>query len=191
ISFKLTSATVMNSFYIPALAGQIYTMPGMETKLHAVINAAGSYEGFSANYSGAGFSGMHFAFKGLTDPDFDKWIAAAKAAPGGLDRQAYLALERPSENVPAAQYASVDPKLYSAILEMCVEPSKMCSSQVAAIDAKGGLGLPGIHNVTTLADSGASARAAPERTYVATLCTDADGGFGETHASIPVPADLQ
>ena len=52
----------MNSFYVPALAGQIYAMPGMETKLHAVMNQAGTSVGFSANYSGAGFSGMHFAF---------------------------------------------------------------------------------------------------------------------------------
>ena len=56
----------MNSFYIPALAGQIYAMPGMETKLHAVINQPGDYEGFSANYSGAGFSGMRFKFHGLS-----------------------------------------------------------------------------------------------------------------------------
>ncbi|TIN44526.1 MAG: ubiquinol oxidase subunit II, partial [Mesorhizobium sp.] len=62
ISFRITSASVMNSFYIPALAGQIYAMPGMETRLHAVINKSGDYEGFSANYSGAGFSGMRFAF---------------------------------------------------------------------------------------------------------------------------------
>ena len=52
--------SVMNSFYVPALAGQIYAMPGMQTQLHAVINRPGDYEGFSANYSGAGFSGMRF-----------------------------------------------------------------------------------------------------------------------------------
>ena len=57
----------MNSFYIPALAGQIYAMPGMETKLHAVMNAAGNYEGFSSNYSGAGFSHMRFRFHGVSD----------------------------------------------------------------------------------------------------------------------------
>ncbi|MFX5344356.1 cytochrome ubiquinol oxidase subunit II, partial [Acinetobacter baumannii] len=58
INFRITASSVMNSFYIPALAGQIYAMPGMETKLHAVVNRAGRYRGFSANYSGAGFSGM-------------------------------------------------------------------------------------------------------------------------------------
>jgi cytochrome o ubiquinol oxidase subunit 2 len=193
IDFRITASSVMNSFYIPALAGQIYAMPGMETKLHAVINEAGTYEGFSANYSGAGFSGMHFGFKGLSDADFDKWISDVKGAGQNLDRAGYLTLEKPSENVPPTHYASVDPKLYNAILEMCVEPSKMCSSQMAAIDAKGGLGLAGVGNVTTLADNRLQAAAgspAPERTYVATLCTAADGGFGQTRAAIPVPADL-
>ena len=69
----------MNSFYIPALAGQIYAMPAMETQLNAVINKAGTYDGFSANYSGAGFSGMHFAFHGLNEDDFKAWVAQAKA----------------------------------------------------------------------------------------------------------------
>src|SRR3546814_10389443 len=56
IKFHITASSVMNSFFIPALAGQIYAMPGMETQLHAVINKPGDYTGFSANYSGAGFS---------------------------------------------------------------------------------------------------------------------------------------
>ncbi|TIP54988.1 MAG: cytochrome ubiquinol oxidase subunit II, partial [Mesorhizobium sp.] len=46
IDFRITSSTVMNSFYIPALAGQIYAMPAMETKLHAVVNRPGTYIGF-------------------------------------------------------------------------------------------------------------------------------------------------
>src|SRR5689334_14713661 len=74
IDFRITSSTVMNSFYIPALAGQIYAMPAMETKLHAVINRPGTYTGFSANYSGAGFSGMRFAFHGLSDQAFTDWV---------------------------------------------------------------------------------------------------------------------
>jgi cytochrome o ubiquinol oxidase subunit 2 len=50
----------MNSFFIPQLGGQIYAMAGMETKLHLIANEAGTYKGMSANYSGAGFSGMKF-----------------------------------------------------------------------------------------------------------------------------------
>jgi hypothetical protein len=60
---------------------QIYAMPGMETKLHAVINKPGEYEGFSANYSGAGFSGMRFKFHGLTRPPTStQWVAAGQGS---------------------------------------------------------------------------------------------------------------
>jgi len=177
IEFRITASSVMNSFYIPALAGQVYAMPGMETKLHAVVNAAGDYRGFSANYSGAGFSGMHFAFHGLSAAGFDAWVAKAKAAGATLDRPTYLELERPSENERAHTYAAIDPKLFDAILNLCVDPAKMCASDMAAIDAKGGLGLAGITNTLPLEYDKFARRGAVlgvPRAYVASLCTPAD-----------------
>ncbi|HVY13982.1 MAG TPA: ubiquinol oxidase subunit II [Rhodopila sp.] len=150
IDFRVTSSSVMNSFYIPALAGQIYAMPGMETKLHAVSNQTGVFDGFSANYSGAGFSGMHFAFHSMTSVDFRHWVDTVKSGSGSLTRTAYLRLERPSENEPAQSFASVDPTLYNTILNMCVEAGKMCLSEMSAIDARGGLGLQGIRSVLPL-----------------------------------------
>jgi cytochrome o ubiquinol oxidase subunit 2 len=134
IRFKITSATVMNSFYIPALAGQIYAMAGMETKLHAVINKPGEFEGFSANYSGAGFSHMRFKFHGLDQAGFDKWVADVKASGSTLDRANYMQLEKPSIKEPVKHYASTDPSLYNAIVDMCVEPGKMCMSEMMAMD---------------------------------------------------------
>lgn len=151
ISFRISASSVMNSFYIPALAGQIYAMPGMESRLHAVINEAGAFRGFSANYSGAGFSGMYFTFRGLTDTDFDAWVAKVKSAGGELNRAAYLQLERPSQNVPVKHFGQVEPGLFKAIVNMCVEPGKMCQSDMMAIDAKGGLGLAGVRNVMPVA----------------------------------------
>src|SRR3546814_11950593 len=73
IRFRLTSSTMMDSFFVPALAGQIYTMPGMQTQLHAVINKPGVYKGFSANYSGAGFTDMRFSFHGMTTQNLKQW----------------------------------------------------------------------------------------------------------------------
>jgi cytochrome o ubiquinol oxidase subunit 2 len=145
IEFHITSATVMNSFYIPALAGQIYAMAGMQTTLHAVMNQPGTYRGISANYSGAGFSGMHFAFHSLPGADFDKWVAAAKAGGGNLDRATYLALAHPSENDPVRTYGTVDGKLYDAILTLCVEPGPSCMNmnKMTATDPKGGHMLAG------------------------------------------------
>jgi cytochrome o ubiquinol oxidase subunit 2 len=145
IRFHITSSGVMNSFYIPALAGQIYAMPGMETKLHAVINHPGEYVGFSANYSGDGFSNMRFAFHGLDQAGFDQWVAGVRADSKSLDRETYLELEKPSEKVPVLHYASVDEGLFDAVLNMCVEPGKMCMGEMMAIDKKGGLGLTAVH----------------------------------------------
>ncbi|WP_316158056.1 MULTISPECIES: ubiquinol oxidase subunit II [unclassified Bradyrhizobium] len=151
LDFKITSSSVMNSFYIPALAGQIYAMPGMQSRLHAVINKPGVYRGFSANYSGAGFSSMRFAFHGLSDVEFSGWIEKAKASGNHLGKPDYLVLERPSTDEPVRHFASVDADLFRAILNMCVEPGKMCMSEMMAIDARGGMGLAGVRNTLPLA----------------------------------------
>ena len=173
IGFKITSSSVMNSFYIPALAGQIYAMPGMETKLHAVINKAGEYEGFSANFSGAGFSHMRFKFHGLADADFDKWVAKAKSAGGQLDRDGYLKLEKPSEREPVRRWASVSADLFDAILNRCVEAGKMCLHQMAEIDSRGGLGMPSAHDVASKPVRPQDPLS-PQRRYVAAFCAPGD-----------------
>lgn len=140
ISFKITASSVMNSFYIPALAGQIYAMPGMQTRLHAVINKQGEYQGFSANYSGAGFSNMRFKFHGLDQEGFDAWVAQVKQKGTMLNRDSYLKLEKPSEKEPVRYYASADAGLYDAILNMCATPGKMCMNEMMHIDVMGGGG---------------------------------------------------
>jgi cytochrome o ubiquinol oxidase subunit 2 len=134
IRFKLTASNNMNSFYIPALAGQIYAMPGMETKLHAVINKAGSYEGFSANYSGAGFSDMKFRFHGMSDASFDRWVQENRANATPLTRAEYLKLEVPSVRDPVRRFGSVETGLYHAILNRCVPAGKPCMDQLMAMD---------------------------------------------------------
>jgi cytochrome o ubiquinol oxidase subunit II len=127
ITFKITAASVMNSFFIPALAGQIYAMPGMETELHAVMNRRGDYGGFSANYSGAGFSDMRFKFHSLGADEFEHWVRAVKADGRTLDRAGYLQLERPSENDPVRRYAAVSDGLYDSILARTVAVSRVAS----------------------------------------------------------------
>lgn len=146
INFKITASSVMNSFYIPALAGQIYAMPGMETKLHAVINKQGEYEGFSANYSGSGFSHMRFKFHGLDQAGFDAWVAQVKQQGTMLNRDTYLKLEKPSEKEPVRYYAGADADLYNAILNMCAAPGKMCMNEMMHIDMMGGGGKESAEN---------------------------------------------
>lgn len=174
VDFRITASSVMNAFYVPALAGMIYAMPGMETKLHAVINHPGRYLGISANYSGAGFSGMRFAFLGQSSVEFESWVAEARASGQTLDRANYLELERPSENEPVRRYGTVDRDLYQAILNMCVERGKMCMNEMMSIDTRGGLGLAGVYATAPLTYDKFARRGAvfgPAGTYVATICT--------------------
>lgn len=117
VNFRITSDVAMNSFFIPQLGGQIYAMAGMETKLHLLADEAGSYDGMSANYSGAGFSGMKFkAIATETPEDFQAWVAKVKAQAKPLDAQAYLALAQPSENNPPAYYTAAEPRLFDAVM---------------------------------------------------------------------------
>ena len=144
VTFRLTSSSTMNAFYVPALAGMIYTMPAMETKLHAVMNKEGEYEGFSSHYSGEGFSHMRFRFHALSDQGFERWIAEARKEGKALTRAEYLQLEVPSSREPARLYASVDPGLFDAVVNRCVDTDRLCMDQMMAYDAMGGRGLDGM-----------------------------------------------
>ncbi len=128
VRFDLTSTNMMNTFYAPTLAGMIYTMPGMRSRLHAVLNREGKFEGMSANYSGAGFSRMRFTLLGAKQDGFDAWIARAKASAQTLDTNRYLALEAPSERVPIMYFSAADPTLFDRIYKRCVKPGTPCMS---------------------------------------------------------------
>ena len=132
IHFDLTATEVMNAFYVPTLAGMIYTMPAMQTQLHAVINEPGDYRGMSSHYSGAGFSGMHFPFHGLEAADFDAWVEKARSSGNVLDRAAYNELLKPSQNNPATFYKLEDSALFHDILNRCVEPGTTCLDAMMA-----------------------------------------------------------
>jgi cytochrome o ubiquinol oxidase subunit II len=176
LSLRITSSTVMNSLYIPELAGQIYAMPGMETKLHGVLNRPGVSQGFSANYSGAGFSGMKFVLRGLQAGEFDKWVATVKTAEGALTRDVFLELEKPTESERVRHFASVDASLYDAILGMCVAPGRMCRHEMMAIDERGSMGGASAYNVAPFVANQRFGRApfGAGGAYVVGLCTNKD-----------------
>jgi cytochrome o ubiquinol oxidase subunit 2 len=146
VHFKLTSATVMDSFFIPQLGSQIYTMTGMETQLGLRADKPGTYEGISANYSGAGFAGMKFNAIATDQAGFDAWINKAKASNAKLDGTAYQALSQRGL-AQTAYYASVDPSLFHDVLNNCAprdgnaqlckdNAMKMAALQSAAPGAK-------------------------------------------------------
>lgn len=86
----------MNSFFIPGLGGQIYAMAGMTTKLHLIANKNAEMDGISANYSGAGFTGMKSEAIATSEEDFNAWVAEVKASPKQHDNAEYAALEKPT-----------------------------------------------------------------------------------------------
>ncbi|EIM27881.1 ubiquinol oxidase subunit II [Microvirga lotononidis] len=138
ISFRITSSSVFNTFYVPALAGMIYAMPGMESPLQAIMNHEGEFTGLSAQYSGTGFSRMTFSFQSLGEQGFNEWIAKARSAGAPLDRETYLNLEKPSEKEPVRYFSSVENGLFDAVVGMCVQPGQMCVHEMHHIDSMGG-----------------------------------------------------
>ena len=117
VEFRLTSATVMNSFFVPQLGSQIYTMGGMTTHLNLLADHPGEYPGFSAMFSGDGFSDMRFIAKAVPAGDFDAWVKEVRGSGSALDNAAYAALAKPSKAVPPTTYRSVEPKLFERIIE--------------------------------------------------------------------------
>jgi cytochrome o ubiquinol oxidase subunit II len=116
ISFELTSSGVMNSFFVPQLGGQIYTMFGMVTRLHLLADHTGTYRGMSANYSGEGFSGMHFKVEAVPAGKFADWVTATRGSGPVLDAQRYAALAKPSQAVTPFTYREVAPDLFKGIV---------------------------------------------------------------------------
>src|SRR3546814_17427533 len=93
---------------------------------------------------------MRFAVKSLSAADFAKWVGATKAGGGTLDRAAYLKIEQTSEKVPARRFAAVETQLFDTLLNMCVEPGKMCMHDMISIDSAGGAGLAASSNALPL-----------------------------------------
>jgi cytochrome o ubiquinol oxidase subunit II len=116
VNFRITSDSVMNSFFIPQLGSQIYAMAGMQTRLHLLADHAGDYAGISANYSGAGFSDMKFRALAMSNTDFDAWVKKVKTAPDALSMDVYAGVARPSEKAPVRYFSTVDPKLFNNIV---------------------------------------------------------------------------
>jgi cytochrome o ubiquinol oxidase subunit 2 len=97
VEFKITADAPMNSFWIPALGGQMYAMTGMTTALHLMASKAGDYPGRSANYSGEGFAQMQFTAKAMSDADFAAWVTHAQQSNDVLTSDSYSALRQPSD----------------------------------------------------------------------------------------------
>jgi cytochrome o ubiquinol oxidase subunit 2 len=136
ISFELTSSSVMNSFFVPQLGSQIYTMSGMVTRLHLQADHLGTYPGLSTMFSGDGFSDMRFTVDAVTDNRFAQWVREARDTGSVLEKQAYADLVAPSKAVAPYTYRAVAPDLFSGIVNTASaadDPSqRICSTSQRA-----------------------------------------------------------
>jgi len=122
VSFELTSSGVMNSFFVPQLGSQIYTMAGMVTRLHLQADHPGTYRGLSAQYSGGGFADMRFTVDAVPAENFSQWVTATRSAGPLLDAQTYTDLAKPSKAVAPFTYRAVAPNLFNGILNAGAQP---------------------------------------------------------------------
>jgi cytochrome o ubiquinol oxidase subunit 2 len=115
LRFRLTSTTVMNSFFVPQLGSQIYTMPNMVTRLNLEADQTGTFEGLSAQFSGDGFSDMRFDLVSMEAEAFKGWVSATKAQGGALDARTFVELVKPAAVDGTRTYAQVSEGLFDRI----------------------------------------------------------------------------
>ncbi|HUI98211.1 MAG TPA: ubiquinol oxidase subunit II [Xanthobacteraceae bacterium] len=140
VHFSITSASVMNQFFVPQLGSMIAAMNGMVTQLHLQADHPGDYYGLSAQYSGDGFSGMHFLLRAVPQDAFTQWVATARASGPTLDRAGYARLAQQSQDVKPYTYRAIDPSLFQAVAsrEIAPAPGPDISNASAQVHPKGG-----------------------------------------------------
>ena len=118
LNFRLTSDTVMNAFFVPQLGSMIYSMAGMQTKLHLIADETGQFEGMSSNYSGHGFNKMHFTAHSVTEPEYQQWLGKLRGDGKALDLAAFDALgaEKNHDWYPITYYGSVEDGLFGTVI---------------------------------------------------------------------------
>ncbi|WP_373233060.1 ubiquinol oxidase subunit II [Cohnella sp.] len=115
VRFELTSDAPMNSFWIPQLGGQIYTMSGMTMKLHLIADEPGEYLGMGANFSGREFGKMHFTAKASSQEEFDQWVEGIRSSSPALTDEGYEQLAVPGLS-DAVTFSSIPDGLFDRIV---------------------------------------------------------------------------
>ncbi len=123
VRFTMTSASVLNAFFIPRLGSMIYVMNGMTSRLNLLVDTPGQYSGLSSHYSGDGFSDMNFTMRAMAPDQFARWVDASRRSGPTLDEAAYTALERQSKHVAPMMFAAADPALFGRIVSQELPPA--------------------------------------------------------------------
>jgi len=126
LHLQLTSGSVMNSFFVPQLGSQIYTMAGMTTTLYLQADHPGTFPGRSVQFSGDGFSDMRFDVDAVAPSDYEAWLARTRASGARLDATGYAALARPGTSA-ARDYLLAEPRLFNTVLAASMSPAPSSS----------------------------------------------------------------
>ncbi|GGI97232.1 quinol oxidase subunit 2 [Alicyclobacillus cellulosilyticus] len=116
VEFVLTSNAPMNSFWVPQLGGQEYTMAGMAMRLWLQADKPGTYYGHGANFSGQGFAHMHFRVIAVPQPAFARWAREVQAHAPALTWAGYQRLVQPGLARETA-YSSYPPGIFAHLVE--------------------------------------------------------------------------
>ena len=125
LHFQLTSASVMNVFFIPQLGSMIYTMNGMRTRLNLRADEVGTLRGLSAHFSGDGFPDMLFDVHVVSQPDFATFASNTVKSDRVLNADSYKKELLP-QSVPkeTTAYRLDDPLLFHAIVSQKIPPGQ-------------------------------------------------------------------
>jgi cytochrome o ubiquinol oxidase subunit 2 len=131
VNFRLTSATVWNTFFVPQMGSMIYTMPNMVTRLNLEADRQGVFPGRSAHFSGDGFPGMEFNVNSVSPQQFAAWVQSAHGSGRALDAPAYAQLSQPTSYVKPMTFSAVAPGLFDAIATGHAPPQQLPHSRPA------------------------------------------------------------
>ena len=117
LNFRLTSGSVMTSFFIPQLGSMMYAMAGMQTKLHLMADEEGVFRGQNMEYSGNGYAGMKFDAISTTDEGFKNWVKTVKESGDTLSLGRFDKINgMMNVNHPVASFSSVEPELFNKVM---------------------------------------------------------------------------
>jgi cytochrome o ubiquinol oxidase subunit II len=138
LHFDITSASVLNVFFVPRLGSEIYSMYGMTTQLNLLADQPGDYPGLSAHFSGDGFSGMAFGLQAVTAEEFAAWVTSARESGPTLDETAYRGLLHQTRDIAPYTYREVKDSLFDDIVSQKLPPGEGAPAAAAPRAISGG-----------------------------------------------------
>lgn len=80
VTFKLKTADVIHSFWVPSLGGKVDMIPGRTTQLQITVDRPGIYRGQCAEYCGGPHALMAMDVIAMPASDYAAWLKRAAAA---------------------------------------------------------------------------------------------------------------